>query len=246
MKIKTRSGSHETQRERVYHRIRLDLMAGRYQPGEKLTIAQLTASLGVSMTPVREALRRLAAERALEMNPNRSVEVPKLSLEEVLAVRRIREQLEGYAARLAAHRVSDAGLARLERMGKELAAARSGGDARRIMLLNEQFHFALYEAAGIRVLTEIIATLWLQSAPTLNLLFRPENIGRYPLSEQNRHNRALLRALRVHDGRAAERALAAEIAAGSRTLDQLMRAGSPGSGRRRPGRSSRNRPRPGA
>ena len=177
------------------------------------------------MTPVREALRRLAAERALEMNPNRSVEVPKLSLEEVLAVRRIREQLEGYAARLAARRISDPQLTRLTRIGKELKAARARADARRIMRLNEAFHFALYEAAGIRVLTDIIATLWLQSAPTLNLLFRPENIARYPLSEQNRHNRALLRALRVRDGRAAARALAAEIAAGSRTLDQLMRAG---------------------
>ena len=225
MKIKTRSGSHETQRERVYHRIRLDLMAGRYQPGEKVTIAQLTDSLGVSMTPVREALRRLAAERALEMNPNRSVVVPKLSLEEVLAVRKIREQLEGFTARRAARNISRAQLERLARIGRHLAAARARADARRIMRLNEAFHFTLYEAAGIRVLTDIIATLWLQSAPTLNLLFRPENISRYPLSEQNRHNRALLRALRVHDGRAAERALAAEIAAGSRMLGQLMRAG---------------------
>lgn len=225
MKIKTRSGSHETQREWVYHRIRLDLMAGRYQPGEKVTIAQLTDSLGVSMTPVREALRRLAAERALVMTPNRSVVVPQLSLEDVLAVRRIREQLEGFTARLAARRISDVQLARLTRMGKALEAARARGDARRIMLLNEKFHFTLYEAAGIRVLTEIIATLWLQSAPTLNLLFRPENIGRYPLSEQNRHNQALLRALRVRDGRAAARAVTAEVAVGSRLLERLMPPG---------------------
>jgi DNA-binding GntR family transcriptional regulator len=225
MKIKTRSGSHETQREWVYHRIRLDLMAGRYQPGEKVTIAQLTDSLGVSMTPVREALRRLAAERALVMTPNRSVVVPQLSLEDVLAVRLIREQLEGFTARLAARRISDVQLARLTRMGKALEAARARGDARRIMLLNEKFHFTLYEAAGIRVLTEIIATLWLQSAPTLNLLFRPENIGRYPLSEQNRHNQALLRALRVRDGRAAARAVTAEVAVGSRLLERLMPPG---------------------
>lgn len=222
MKIKTRSGSHETQREWVYHRIRLDLMAGRYQPGEKLTIAQLTDSLGVSMTPVREALRRLAAERALEMNPNRSVVVPKLSLDEVLAVRKIREQLEGFAARLAARNITEAQLARLARIGKHLAAARTRSDARRIMRLNETFHFTLYAATGIRVLTDIIATLWLQSAPTLNLLFRPENIGRYPLSEQNRHNQALLRALRVRDGHAAARAVAAEIAVASRLLERLM------------------------
>jgi DNA-binding GntR family transcriptional regulator len=223
MKIRTRFGSHETQRERVYHRIRVDLMAGRYEPGEKLTIAQLTGTLGVSMTPVREALRRLAAERALEMNPNRSVVVPKLSLPEVLAVRQVREQLEGFTARLAAARIDAPALARLARIGKALETARARRDARRIMLLNEQFHFTLYEAAGIRVLTEIIATLWLQSAPTLNLVFRPENIGHFPLAEQNRHNRALLRALRVRDGAAAARAVAAEIAVGSRVLGRLMR-----------------------
>jgi len=224
MKIKTSSGSHETQREWVYHKIRLALMAGRYQPGEKVTIAQLTESLGVSMTPVREALRRLAAERALEMSPNRSVTVPKLSLEEVLAVREVREQLEGYTARLAARRISGPQLKRLSSIGRDLVRARARRDARSIMLLNEKFHFTLYEAAGIRVLTEIIATLWLQSAPTLNVLFRPENIGRYPLSEQNRHNRALLRALSARDARAAARAVAAEIAVGSRVLRRLMSA----------------------
>lgn len=225
MKIRTSSGSHETQREWVYHKIRFALMAGRYQPGEKVTIAQLTGSLGVSMTPVREALRRLAAERALEMQPNRSVTVPKLSLDQVLAVREIRGQLEGFAARLAARCITPQQLARLASIGRRLEAARARGDARRIMLLNEQFHFTLYRAAGIRVLPEIIATLWLQSAPTLNLLFRPENIGRYPLAEQNRHNRALLRALRARDGRAAARAVAAEIAVGSRVLRRLLPAG---------------------
>ena len=224
MKIKTSSGSHETQREWVYHRIKRALMAGRYQPGEKITLASLTRSLKVSATPVREALRRLAAERALVMNPNRSVTVPALSREEVLAVRAIREQLEGYAARIAAAKIDAKQLARLARIGRDLASARARADARRIMSLNEVFHFTVYEAAGVPALTEIIATLWLQSAANLNLVFRPENIRRYPLARQNRHNQALLRALRRGDGRAAAREVAAEIALGSRLLEPLMRA----------------------
>lgn len=223
MKIKTSSGSHETQREWVYHRIKLALMTGRYQPGEKITLASLTRSLKVSATPVREALRRLAAERALAMNPNRSVTVPALSREEVLAVRAIREQLEGYAARIAAAKIDAKRLARLARIGRDLASARARADARRIMWLNEVFHFTVYDAAGVPALTDIIATLWLQSAASLNLVFRPENIGRYPLAAQNRHNQALLRALRRGDGRAAARAVAAEIALGSRLLERLMR-----------------------
>ena len=225
MKIRTSTGLHETQREWVYHKIRLALMAGRYQPGERVTIAQLTDSLGVSMTPVREALRRLAAERALVMNPNRSVAVPALSREEVLAIRAIREQLEGYAARVAAGRISRKQLVRLARIGGQLASARARADARQILRLNESFHFTVYQSAAIPVLTEIIATLWLQSAPTLNLLFRPENIRRYPLAAQNRHNQALLSALRRGRAQAAARAIASEIALGSRMLDRLMSQG---------------------
>ena len=224
MKVRTRSGSHETQREWVYERIKLALMGGRYQPGEKMTIARLTRQLGVSATPVREALRRLAAERALVMNPNRSVTVPALSRDEVLAVRAVRERLEGYAAQLAAGRLGAEALARLGRIGRELAHARARNDAAAILRLNESFHFTVYEGAGMPVLTELIATLWLQSAPTLNLIFSPENIGRYPHTAQNRNNRALLKALRARDARGAARAVAAEIALGSRLLERLMPA----------------------
>jgi DNA-binding GntR family transcriptional regulator len=227
MKIKTASGSHETRREWVYHRIKLALMAGRYPPGAKLTIASLTKELGVSMTPVREALRWLAAERALVMSPNRSVTVARLSPDEALAVRAIRERLEGFAAQIAASRMTRAELARLARIGEDLARARARGDARAILRLNEAFHFTVYEAAGIPVLTDIIATLWLQSAPTLSLIFRPESIGRYPIAEQNRNNRALLAALRGGDGRAAARAVAAEIALGSRLLETVMAGNAP-------------------
>jgi len=245
MKIRTSSGSHETQREWVYHRIKLALMAGRYQPGEKITIASLTGSLKVSATPVREALRRLAAERALVMSPNRSVSVPALSRQEVLAMRSIREQLEGYAARLAAGRIDRRRLARLAKIGQQLIAARARGDARRIMWLNEVFHFTVYEAAGVLALTDIIATLWLQSAATLHLVFRPENIGRYPADVQNRNNRALLAALRRRDGRGATRAVTAEIAAGSRVLQHLMDAAPSGSNPPPRARTSRTRPTPG-
>lgn len=222
MKIKTRSGSHETQRERVYHRIKLGLMAGDYEPGQKLTIAELAAELGVSATPVREALRRLAAERALLTYPNSSTAVPRPSRAAVLEIRAIRERLEGFAARLAAARIDEARLEQLVRIQEALAAARKRGDRRRIMHLNEQFHFSVYEAAGISVLTDLISTLWLHSAPTLMLLFKPEHISRYPLAAQNRNNLALVRALRRRDGKRAARAVKAEIALGSRVLDQLM------------------------
>jgi DNA-binding GntR family transcriptional regulator len=222
MKIKTRSGLHETQRERVYHRIKLGLMAGDYEPGQKLTIAKLAAELAVSATPVREALRRLAAERALLTYPNSSTAVPRPSRATVLEIRAIRERLEGFAAQLAAARIDEAQLQELSRIQGKLVAARKRGDTHRIMHLNEEFHFGVYEAAGISVLTDLISTLWLHSAPTLMVLFKPEHISRYPLAAQNRNNLALVRALRRRDGKRAARAVKAEIALGSRVLDQLM------------------------
>ena len=222
MKIKTSSGLHETQRERVYYRIKLGLMSGDYEPGQKLTIAKLSSALGVSATPVREALRRLAAERALLQYPNCSMAVPRPSRAAVLEIRAIRERLEGYAAQLAAARIDGARLERLARIQQALVAARKRGDTRRIMQLSEEIHFGVYEAAGVPVLTELISTLWLHSAPTLMLLFKPEHIARYPLAAQNRNNLALVRALGRRDGERAARAVRAEIALGSRVLDQLM------------------------
>jgi DNA-binding GntR family transcriptional regulator len=222
MKIRTRSGLHETQRERVYHRIKLSLMAGDYEPGQKLTIAKLAAELGVSATPVREALRRLAAERALLTYPNSSTAVPRPSRAAVLEIRAIRERLEGFAAHLAAARIDDARLEQLARTQQALAVARKRGDRRRIMHLNEQFHFTVYKAAGSSVLSDLISTLWLHSAPTLMVLFKPEHISRYPLAAQNRNNLALVRALRRRDGARAARAVEAEIALGSRVLNKLM------------------------
>jgi DNA-binding GntR family transcriptional regulator len=88
--------------------------------------------------------------------------------------------------------------------------------------LSEELHFTVYEAAGIPLLTDLISTLWLHSAPTLMLLFKPEHISRYPLGAQNRNNLALVQALRRRDGERAAAAVRAEIAVGSRVLDQLM------------------------
>jgi DNA-binding GntR family transcriptional regulator len=223
MKIKTSSGSHETQRERVYHQVKLGLMKGDYDPGQKLTLAVLSAKLGVSATPVREALRRLAAERALVAYPNSSVAVPRPSRTAVLELRSIRELLEGYAAQLAAARIDEARLKQLARLQQSLVAARNRGDTHQIMHLSEQLHFGVYEAAGVPVLTDLISTLWLHSAPTLMLLFKPEHISRYPLAAQNRNNLALVQALRHRDGDGAARAVRAEIALGSRVLDRLMK-----------------------
>ena len=100
-------------RRQVYDSLREALTAGRFVPGQKLTFRFVAGALGVSLTPVREALRRLVAEGAFEMQPNRSVRVPLMTRAKILELRDIRMALEGLAAEKAADRARPAAGRRL-------------------------------------------------------------------------------------------------------------------------------------
>lgn len=213
-----------TQFERVYGELRRALMAGVFEPGQKITVASTSSALGVSAMPVREALRRLSAEGALEMRPNRSVRVPRLTRDEVLRVRELRELVEGHATMLAATRVTDAEIGSLLDARIALAAARDRHDVKAILRINEEFHFAIYRACGLQILIDVIAMMWLHSAPTMNVMFRPEHFVRYPIDHQNRANTRLIEALKRHDGPAAVAALRDEIRVGSKVLGDVMKA----------------------
>ncbi|MCZ6454317.1 MAG: GntR family transcriptional regulator [Alphaproteobacteria bacterium] len=223
MAARPSSNRQETRREQVYREVRRALMGGSFEPGQKITVASLASALGVSAMPVREALRRLAAERALEMQPNRSVRVPRLSRTDILKLREVRELIEGYAVFEAAHQIISTELGEVTQLMIALMAARARQDGRQLARLNEEFHFTIYRAARVPVLTDIIATLWLHSAPTLSIAFRPEFLPRYPSEIQNHNNRALINALKRGDGDGAAAALRAEIAEGSRILDAILR-----------------------
>jgi DNA-binding GntR family transcriptional regulator len=218
-------GSHEpreNQRERIYHQIRRALMGGAYEPGQRITVASLSSALQTSAMPVREALRRLAAERALEMLPNRSVTVPRLSCSEILKLREVRALLEGYAAAQASQRLAVDELEELTQLQIAISAARTRRDGKMVLRLNEEFHFRIYQNAHVPTLLDLISVLWLHSAPTMNIMFRPEALMRYPDKLQTRHNEDLMRALRAGDGEGAAAAIRAEIEVGSRFLEQLM------------------------
>jgi DNA-binding GntR family transcriptional regulator len=215
--------SRQNQRERVYLHIRRALMSGAYEPGQRITVASLSSAFGVSGMPVREALRLLAAERALEIQPSRSARVPRLSRTDILRLRDVRELLESYAAAQAAQRITPPELEEITQLQIAAAAARSRQDGKSILRYNEEFHFKIYEAARIPTLVDVIAVLWLHSAPTMNILFLPDYMQRYPGKIQNKNNEALVAALRAGDSDAAAQAVRAEIATGSRLLDQIMR-----------------------
>jgi DNA-binding GntR family transcriptional regulator len=159
----------ETVQERVYGVLRDQLMRGGFEPGQKLKIAELASALGTSAMPVREALNRLAAERAIEALPNRSMRIPALSREALRDLMETRFAVEGLAVARAAVNMNAPTLARL----RELIAAQSETDAEHISEASAQqnraFHFTIYRQSGSTVLLPIIESLWLQFGPYLRV-----------------------------------------------------------------------------
>jgi DNA-binding GntR family transcriptional regulator len=159
----------ETVQERVRAALRDQLMRGGFEPGQKLKIADLATEFGTSAMPVREALNRLAAERAVEALPNRSVRVPALSQAALKDLREARFAIEGLAVERAAANMTADTLAVL----RELIGAQSETDAehssRASAERNRAFHFTIYRQSASSVLLPIIESLWLQFGPYLRL-----------------------------------------------------------------------------
>ena len=156
----------ETLNDRVYLELKNSIMEGRFKPGAVLTLRTVSDALGTSMMPVRDAMRRLVSERALEVRPTRKIALPVLSVEQFLELRRIRMLLEGDAVALAAERITPHQLATCKALLKKLDEI-DEENAREFWALNHQLHFAIYEAADSPLLLSLIEMLWLQIGPLL-------------------------------------------------------------------------------
>ena len=203
---------------RVYSEIRTAVMNGQYAPGDRLRFNDLAKQLGVSITPVREAIFRLVSEQALEMKAATAVTVPVITVKQLREIRMIRHLLEGTAAERAAELITDEQLRELEDLQERFIAA-AAVDPKLASRLNREFHFALMSVAEMPYLYSIVESLWAIMGP----LFQIFHI-RMPKREllRNRHRHAkILNALRNRDGQAAREALQDDIAWGQPMIDWL-------------------------
>jgi DNA-binding GntR family transcriptional regulator len=208
--------ARETVQERVYTALRDQLMRGGFEPGQKLKIAELAAAFGTSAMPVREALNRLAVERALETLPSRTVRVPALSKAALQDLREARFAIEGLAiARAASHMTADS-LRVLEGLIDAQTATDSEHVSEGSALQNRAFHFAIYRQSGSAVLLPIIESLWLQFGPYLRAASERFDGGE---GRGTNFHVEILAALARGDGPAARAALEADI---GRSFDLVM------------------------
>lgn len=161
--------------DQVFSQLEQQILSGVYEPGAVLSENRLSADLGVSRTPVREALARLESQGLLQTVPNRGIVVSGVTLEDAADIYEIRLRIEGMAAAKCAGQLTPEQLARLTEI-VELQEFYAGKEnAQRLRVLDSDFHQAIYEFCGSPVLTSILTELHhkLQRFRTLSLS-RPE------------------------------------------------------------------------
>lgn len=146
----------QTRQEVVVSRLREAILRGSFAPGERLDQKEISERLKVSRSPVREALRTLAAEGLVEVIPHRGAVVAELSPDELEEIVAIRSVLEGMAARLAVPKMDVEHLKTLESILKELSQTT---DLDRWIVLNHRFHETIYQLSNRRRLLALIENL---------------------------------------------------------------------------------------
>jgi DNA-binding GntR family transcriptional regulator len=195
----------------VFESLRDAISDGRIAVGERVREEEIARELGVSRTPVREALQRLHQRGLLVFGNGRGLVVAELSQHQVLQLYAMREILEGSAARFAAQHATAADVAILYRLQKELAEAKP--DALLLVTLNRRFHQAIYEAAHNQYLLQTLNMLHDSLALLHNATFRVPS--RRSDSDEEHHR--IVAAIEKHDPGAAEEAAREHIRQAQRT-----------------------------
>ncbi len=141
---------------KVYHSIRNDILSGKYMPGDELKEKNIGDELGVSRTPVREALRQLDLEGLISIVPNKGAFVEGVSLNDIRDIYEIRALLEGLCAKWAVDNITDELMAEMEENIYLSEFHESKGNKKQILLLDNRFHEILYEASGSKELKKVL------------------------------------------------------------------------------------------
>ena len=199
--------------ERVYRTLRQRIMHGEIGPGEALTIRGIGKNFDVSMTPAREAVRRLAAEGALFLSSSGRVSTPELSNERIEELATLRALLEPELASRALPRAHFALIERLEAINNGVSQMIARQDATGYIRMNLEFHRTLYLRAQAPAMLAMTETVWLQLGPTMRALY-----GRLNRTDPPHNHRLILAALKAGDEPGLRLAIRSDATQGLRLL----------------------------
>ncbi len=199
--------------ERLYRTLRTQVMHGELAPGQPLTLRGIARSFGVSMTPAREAVRRLVAEGAFSLSSSGRVATPELTPERIEELAAIRALIEPELAARALPRAHFALIDRLAAINGANAEAVVKGDAVAYIRTNLEFHRTLYLRAQAPAMLALTETVWLQLGPTMRAVYT-----RLRRKEPPQHHRMILAALRAGDEPGLRLAVRTDVTQGLRHL----------------------------
>ena len=187
----------------AFETVRSQVLRRELAPGTKINQASLANQLGISLVPLREALRKLEAEGLVQIVPHRGVFVCPISRDELEDLYTIRMILEGMATRAAVARLTDDHVAKLSALLLEMEQETSREDYAKLLLLNRAFHLTLYEVSGRRFLCDSITGLWKKSERYRALYVHLPGRSRQALTE----HKEILQALQGRYAKEAVRAV---------------------------------------
>ena len=207
------SESQTATHDRVYRALRARIMHGEIAPGQALTLRGIGKDFGVSMTPAREAVRRLAAEGALFLSSSGRVSTPELTNDRIEELAALRALLEVELASRALPRAHMALIDRLQSINMTVAEMVTKRDAVGYIRTNLEFHRTLYLRAQAPAMLAMAETVWLQLGPTMRALY-----GRLRRTEPPHYHKLIIAALKAGDEPGLRLAVRSDVTQGLRML----------------------------
>jgi len=205
--VRSLTGNNTNLSTIIYDDLRNQLIVGKLEPGDSLSIRTLAEQYNVSTMPVREALKKLETEKALTGAIKKAYRVPELSAMEVSNLFHIRAVLEGAGAEIAASTMSKIDIETIHRLTLVVDAAWRQGDAHRFLENNFAFHSTIYRAANNQDLSDIAESLYARSGPWLGKAIK--HIA--SVDEWESHHYDIVRAIESRDGVEARRLMEEDV-----------------------------------
>ena len=148
--------NHRPLREIVYEELKRQIMIGEIPPGTRMMEVELAEDMGVSRTPIREAIRKLEKEGLVSIEPRRGAYASDISIKDMVDVLEVREFLEGMAAGLAAKKINDEEIETLKKATATYKKAVENGHTEEIIKEDELFHKLIVDCSGNKTLIQMI------------------------------------------------------------------------------------------
>ena len=188
-------------RGRVFHKIRDDILNGKYRQGDELREATIGEELGVSRTPVREAFRQLELEGLLRMIPNKGTYVTGITQKDVKDIYMIRSLLEGLCARWATEKITAEQMNEMEENVYLSEFHESKGHFDQMAQLDNRFHEILYESCDSKMLEHLLRDFHQYVYRVRKMTLASEKRGK----ASNHEHREIMEAIKAGDGDRAEK-----------------------------------------